>query len=239
MQRQVDFAGEEELQGLTIGEAIRRIRRRLNKNTTEFGYLLGSTSASVSRYENGKLNASKPVLRLLLTMAETAEERSPILRALGEEVSVEREQGGQVISEIRKASGMSSALFAAVLGCSETDLHAMERGEAHPDKDLVERLHSVAARIDRADLAVSLSSGSWLPTRVIYPGETLISTGRIASRKDSKYSEWHTLLEEILSSGEEDAIVAVQHNLVVFGNYVRTRKSHASPSRRGPARNAG
>lgn len=35
---------------------------------------------------------------------------------------------------------------------------------------------------------------------------------------------YHAMLDEVLSSGNEEAISAVQHNLIVFSNYVRLRR---------------
>lgn len=51
--------------------------------TTEFAEAIGATNPTVSRYETGKLRPSRSMLLLLYAFAETAEERRPIVDALG------------------------------------------------------------------------------------------------------------------------------------------------------------
>jgi transcriptional regulator with XRE-family HTH domain len=216
--------------GLTVGEAIRRIRKRLGKNTTQFAELVASTSASISRYENGKLTPSRSMVLLLQNLAETDEERAPLeeflrLGAKKTPHTPVRDEENP-IAQIRAVSRMAPAVFAAILGCSESDVLRLERGQAQPSKEVAEQLASIATRAGHPELAVAV--GAWAVRHVIAPGETLITSARVDNKKirSSDSAMWHELLEEILSSGDEDAIIAVQHNLVVFGKTVRLgRKS--------------
>jgi DNA-binding transcriptional regulator YiaG len=223
--------------GLRVGEAIRRIRKRLGKNTTEFATMVGSTSGSISRYENGQQIPSMPMVLLLRSLAQTEEEKRPLDEiALGRKPSLNEPVNvpDNPISEIRAVSRMAPAVFAAVLRCSEDELRKLEEGSIKASQVLNERLKKLAVQHGRPDLAVALG-GEWAVRHVIHPGETLITTGMIDGRDGGGENEriqpddrqiWRDLLDEILSSGDEDAIIAVQHNLVVFGKTVRLgRKS--------------
>lgn len=65
-----------------LGSAIRSIRTRLGNTMVEFAETIGAKQSTVSRYESGKLVPGRPVLLLLLQLAE-GNERWPILGALG------------------------------------------------------------------------------------------------------------------------------------------------------------
>lgn len=221
---------------LTVGEAIRRIRKRLGKNTTEFGRMVGSTSASISRYENGKMPPSRSMAMLFLTLAKTDEEKEPLSRLIAGDMDAPEESP---IAELRAATRMAPSVFAAVLDCSESELEALENGTERVSHQTLEALKQLAIRSNRPDLAVVLG-GPWGVRHVIEPGETLISAGKVdgprrgAENKPIRLDDrakWHELLDEILSSEDEDAIIAVQHNLVVFGKTVRMgRKSEKKKS---------
>jgi transcriptional regulator with XRE-family HTH domain len=229
-------------EGLTFGEAVRRIRKRLGKNTTQFAAIIGSTASSISRYENGKLAPGVPVAMLLRNLAETDDEKGPIEAFIeGRYANPSVAAADNPISAIREVSRLAPAVFSAMLGCSESSIRRFESGEAKPPRDVVERLQSLAVRYGHADLAVSAGE-NWKVRRVVHPGETLISTAKIDVEKGGGENRpirapvatmWHDLLDEILGSGNEDAIIAVQHNLVVFGNYVRAHRKSPKKKKTG------
>ena len=65
-----------------LADAIRQIRKRLDKTMVQFAELIGCKQSTVSRYESGKLVPGRSVLILLLQLARGAE-RQPVLDALG------------------------------------------------------------------------------------------------------------------------------------------------------------
>lgn len=202
-----------------IEKVIRRIRTRRGQTQVEFARELGVRHSAVSRYEAGKLSPSRSIMLLLLQLAETDEEKQPLREALGETVEPDNP-----IEEVRQFAGMSPAQFARAIGCAESDLVRFGSGEKDLPLAVLDRLKTLAVKAGRADLAIILSSDEWRVRRMLHPGETLISVGEPAATASEK-EKWCKLLEEILDSGEEDAIVAVQHNLMVFGRYVRSKRT--------------
>jgi hypothetical protein len=107
--------------------------------------------------------------------------------------------------------------------------------------ELVERVVSLAVQRGHGDLAMELRGTEYAVKSVLKPGETLISAAR--KRGQNKPTEdipsartgpslgnlpptqrrnmLHSLLNEVLDSADEDAITAVENNLVVFVRYVR------------------
>jgi transcriptional regulator with XRE-family HTH domain len=67
---------------LSLGETISAIRQRLGKTIVEFARLVGSDHTSVSRYESGQIVPGKPILILLLLLAQ-GDEKPPLVKALG------------------------------------------------------------------------------------------------------------------------------------------------------------
>jgi transcriptional regulator with XRE-family HTH domain len=64
-----------------LAQAIRQIRYRLGKTTTQFGEMLGVSHATVSRYESGRLKPGYVHLGKLLQLAEGTE-KNPIINRL-------------------------------------------------------------------------------------------------------------------------------------------------------------
>lgn len=140
------------------------------------------------------------------------------------------------VKKLRTALGMSQVKFGDAIGRSLGSVQQYERGVPFPD-EVRERMMSLAAEHGLADLAIEISGKRWGVRHVLNPGEHLISESKRSKGIDSHAkagentpsrsvpSDWHALLEEILTSGELDAITAVQHNLVVFGRYVRARRA--------------
>jgi len=67
---------------LSLGETISTIRQRLGKTMVKFGRLIGSDHTSVSRYESDQIVPGKPILILLLLLAQ-GDEKPPLVKALG------------------------------------------------------------------------------------------------------------------------------------------------------------
>ncbi len=79
---------------MLLPEAIRNIRKRLNKNQTEFAAVLGCRPNSVSRYESGKVTPGPAVLYRLWDLALGAEREAvgeKLKQVLGQQVSGESE----------------------------------------------------------------------------------------------------------------------------------------------------
>jgi transcriptional regulator with XRE-family HTH domain len=66
----------------SLAETISAIRQRLGKTMVEFARLVGSDHTSVSRYESGQIVPGKPILILLLLLAQ-GDEKPPLVKALG------------------------------------------------------------------------------------------------------------------------------------------------------------
>jgi hypothetical protein len=79
-----------------------------------------------------------------------------------------------------------------------------------------------AETLDPDAVITAVANGKYAPKHVIQPGETLISAGKkVAKRPVFDVPRLHGLLDEILDSGNPDAIQAVVPNLEVFAKYVR------------------
>ena len=93
-----------------LPEAIREMRLRLRKKTTELAQLLGTSQATMSRWENGKSLPGYIHLARLLSLAE-GPERGPIITRVEELVG--REQAGRILDEVER---MGTSAEAAILG---------------------------------------------------------------------------------------------------------------------------
>lgn len=187
----------------SLGKIIRRIRQRLDLNMTAFGERIGVSHASVSQYEAGKSKVGRAVLKHLMELAETDEEREVLSAAMGGQEAV----GDNIISEIRKASGMNRKLFAVRVGASERDLDAWEAGKAAPEPSIITKLKSIAADCGRGDLAMTLSGEDWTIKAVFHPGEKFISQhGKESPAEATRRERLYRLVDEILAS-ENDALI--------------------------------
>ena len=130
-----------------------------------------------------------------------------------------------LVREIRKAAEMSQEKFAPLLGRSMPMLRLYETGHVVPP-DVADRLKSIAAKYDRADLAMALVEGDWEVKRVFYPGETIITTARAKAGN----AKWHDLVDEVFGSGQADTIRALEVNLAMCAEMVRARRSGAKKS---------
>jgi transcriptional regulator with XRE-family HTH domain len=130
-----------------------------------------------------------------------------------------------LIRQIREAAGLNQSDFARAIGRSVQMLQLYERSQARPPADVVDKLKTIAAGAGRADLGVAITSDDWQVQRVLQPGETFISTGvrppPIPAIPPAERRQLHAILDEILDSGDEDALAAVIPNLHLFGKWVR------------------
>src|SRR5450755_3155375 len=115
---------------------------------------------------------------------------------------------------------MNQETFAREIGRSTPSLRGYEAGRVPPD-DVIEKLKTIATARGRADLAVNLTSDEWKVRRVIWPGETLIgASGSVpkapTDSRDPRRGDWHTIRDQILDSGQADAVNAVQDVLLVI-----------------------
>jgi DNA-binding transcriptional regulator YiaG len=231
-----------------LPEMIRAIRRRLGDNQTQFAARIGTKQNTVSQYESGKLEPGKAVLLNLQRLAVTDEEKQAFAVWLGADDPPDpAEERDNIVFQIRQAAKLGVATFAGEIGVGQFDVAAYESGEEVPPPKVVKRLQRIATNAGRADLALILSSDDWKVKAIFHPGETFISTTnrgverpmKRADNNENRLTEReqaHALLDKIYDSGEEDAIVAVYHNLVVFGNYVGARRK--SPGKKRAAKPA-
>jgi transcriptional regulator with XRE-family HTH domain len=154
------------------------------------------------------------------------------------------------IKKLRLALGWSQVQLAQAIGRSYASVQGYEAGK-HVPGEVVERMKSIAVERGLADVAVELSSEEWQVRRVFQPGEVLISQAREALRSKpvpeplpgpgqpvrqpasgssgGLREHWHRLLDEILDSGDPDAISTIGRNLETFAGFVR--RSAAPPKK--------
>lgn len=89
---------------MTIGEAVRRIRKRLGMNQMQFSEMVGCQLNTISRYELGKFPPGPITLMRILQIAKSAglsmkEERDVIMRELKVQYDRGLVGGGQTVEE--------------------------------------------------------------------------------------------------------------------------------------------
>ena len=127
---------------------------------------------------------------------------------------------------------MNQVDFAREIGKSLSMSRNYEKGQT-PPPEVIERLKIMAVEVGLADVAIALGrSDSWEVRRVFHPSETIITQPKSDAAPGGPPrhgDDWHQMLSAILQSGNEEAIRAVQSNLVVFSKYVsapqKTRKN--------------
>ena len=132
---------------------------------------------------------------------------------------------------------MTQVDFGRELGRVHQSVQGYESGKT-PPPDVIEKYKTLAIAHGRGDLAVELAGEDWKnyrPRRVIHPGETSIGTAREKGPKDKSglapadplRVHWHTILDEILDSGQADAINAIEYVLLVTEErvHLKGRKS--------------
>lgn len=125
--------------------------------------------------------------------------------------------------KIREAFAMTQAEFAAAVGLSYSTVQGYERGARISDAGR-EKLVSFLLGRKRPDLVSLLEEEASLATSRVSRDNLPRSTrvDRRGPQFDAK--ELHSMLDEVLISGDPDAIRAVESNLVLFSKYVRGRR---------------
>jgi len=128
-------------------------------------------------------------------------------------VLVKSKMDSQALKSFRQSLKLSQVEFARRIGRSLQMLRNYEKGLPIPD-EIVRRVESLPGlNLDSGDSPRHTTS-----TGTIGPEDTGPRSG------GNPNAEWHATLDEILTSGVQEAITAVVSNLVVFGKYVRARK---------------
>lgn len=127
-----------------------------------------------------------------------------------------------LIRQIRYSASMNQADFAREIGKSIQSLQRYESGVV-PPYEVIEKLKHIAAFHGRADLANALSRDEWKAEKPTFRPRAAPSK----AAPPAQDNQWQQMLQEVLDSGCQDAIEAVQQNLVVFRNHVRIRRKSA------------
>ena len=151
------------------------------------------------------------------------------------------------VRKLRLVLGWSQVQFAQAIGRSYASVQGYEAGKRVPP-EVIEKLKSIAAANNLADLALELSSDDWQVRRVFYPGEVLITQSRQLVRTDLPSSQsasagnlvkgaghpppdprqrLHRVLDEILDSADLELISAAEQALDVFA---RSSRRSAAPA---------
>ena len=136
-----------------------------------------------------------------------------------------REKCGNPVKRLRDELGLTQVQFAGAAGVALSTVANVEGGK-QVERATVEKFKTLAADRGYPDIAMELSSDDWQVRGVIQPGEILISQAGSGPKKAPSFvrdqrSRWHSLLDEILDSGNADAISAATQNLDLFARYVR------------------
>jgi len=128
------------------------------------------------------------------------------------------------VRQIREAARMSQTDFARAIGRSLQMVRLYEHGQDTP-AEVREKLRSIATQAGRDDLAAALTTEDFIP------GETRTPPTKPA-KPNARREQYHALLDEILDSGDPDALNAVIPNLVLFGKWIRSKGSERPPRKR-------
>jgi ParB-like chromosome segregation protein Spo0J len=135
--------------------------------------------------------------------------------------------------ELRQLLGVSQVEFSRLIECSYPSLQNYEKHPEDTPAEVIDRIRSLAAETEHADWAVPLLSDEWRVTTVIYPGETLISAPKPKPRTAGSSlpgmpdrDELHAMLDDVLDSGNPEAIQAVVPNLVLFQKFVNLKSDN-------------
>ena len=124
----------------------------------------------------------------------------------------------KIVSDVELEKRPPSSRFAARLAEMERATLVDRAGTVHvPGRGY---FHSPPADGIFAQPGETAAPPAAAPPAAAPPGIQLRPGGRIPSSGDAP-QYWHRLLDEVLHSGNEEAIRAVQSNLYVFARYVR------------------
>ena len=131
------------------------------------------------------------------------------------------------IRRLRLKLGLSQPDLGRLIGKSHGSVANYEKGFAQPAANIIERLKSIAVEHAFADLAVELSSADWQVRTLIHPPQdfarrqaSITDTVKSGPAGEANRQIRHALLDALLDSGNEDAIMAVEHLLRYFNDSI-------------------
>jgi transcriptional regulator with XRE-family HTH domain len=162
---------------------------------------------------------------------------------------------GMAVKHIRARLGKTQLEFATMFGCRENTVRRWEHDEFKPRGIALIQLIDLAEGEEKEPLAlelaldigprrVDLTDGTW---REI-PGSAGPLAGSVAGQKLTAFlrdrssalepaeqlerSVWHAVLDQILDSGQPDAVNMIQHALLIAEDRVRLKAEKARKSKR-------
>jgi transcriptional regulator with XRE-family HTH domain len=131
-----------------------------------------------------------------------------------------------LIKTLRELLGVNQADFARLLGRSWQSVQRYEQG-AHPPAPVVEKLRAIAIANGHPDIAGALPGGEQpVPKRATGAPSPKSGPPRPGPERD----RLHAILDEILDSGQPEAIPGVIQSLKAFAAYARV---YRPPKTRG------
>ena len=115
------------------------------------------------------------------------------------------------VRKLRELLGLNQSHFADLIGRSFASVQGYESGKRLPP-DIAEKMRLIALENGDKELAL-MFSGERRPDKAEPRSQPPAARG-------PGLDNWHTMLDEILDSGNARAISAVQSNLIVFSDYV-------------------
>lgn len=112
------------------------------------------------------------------------------------------------VLQVRNLTGETQVDFARRIGRHFSSVQGYESGRKVPT-EVIEKLKLIAVEFGHPEIGMELA------------GVKTNKKAGIESRREKTDNKWHSLLDEVLNSGNAEAITAVQRNLVVFSEYAR------------------
>ena len=136
------------------------------------------------------------------------------------------------IRRLRAHLRLSQVDFGKLIGRSHQTVANYEKGLEVPD-DVTENFKTIAAEHGLADLAVEFSSDEWRVRTLIHPPADFArrqtrSSAAAPPALNVDRQATHALLDALLDSGNEDAILAVRHMLRYFAATIPAQSAPAA-----------
>lgn len=147
---------------------------------------------------------------------------------------------GAAVKHIRERLGKTQVEFATMLGCREITVLRWEKEAFKPSGIALIQLINLAEGEEKEPLArllaldigtrrVDLRDGTWGEIPGAFRGRSAEAAYEPTEQIDR--SHWHTMLDQILDSGQAVAINAIQYVLIVAEDLVRLRAPKARKKR--------
>ena len=133
-----------------------------------------------------------------------------------------------LIKQLRERLGWSQEKFAKRIGKSFSSLRGYESGRRPPLSVLAIML-SLTSQNGFSDIADQIEIQA---EEILKPlrRQEMVASGQVID-----VELYHSLLDEILGSPDESAVLAVRHILVVYADMLRPRKGTGAVPKRGDA----